>query len=77
MPAEARGHVRRLPSGKWQLRYGARHTTTVRCFPLTSPRTPIVPSAWLSLRSSRMTRHAAAEEGATLRREGAGSRTPG
>jgi hypothetical protein len=21
MPAEARGHVRKLPSGKWQLRY--------------------------------------------------------
>lgn len=30
MPAEARGHVRKLPSGKWQLRYydskGARHS---------------------------------------------------
>jgi hypothetical protein len=30
MPAEARGHVRKLPSGKWQLRYydskGLRHS---------------------------------------------------
>jgi len=30
MPAEARGHVRQLPSGKWQLRYndrnGVRHS---------------------------------------------------
>jgi hypothetical protein len=30
MPAEARGHVRKLPSGKWQLRYydqkGVRHS---------------------------------------------------
>jgi hypothetical protein len=24
MPAEARGHVRKLPSGKWQLRYYAK-----------------------------------------------------